>query len=488
MKLRRITAAFLSVLMLISGTALAADKTEENSGSEYSVGYQSFDQIAEYVAELYIDDSYTKEDIMAQGLSKLLENNDPLLIDLLKSTLESMDDYSEFYTAEEYKEFLNQLNNTFYGIGIIMHQTGSDYVEITGFTDGNDNAEKAGFKVGDKICKVDGTDVTGWKMQEVREKVIGAEGTEVDITVLRDDKEIELTATRVAVSETTVSGGVLEGDIGYIQITSFNNETAEDFEEVLDKMRENNVKKIILDLRNNGGGVVSAATKIAQMIVPKGKIIDVKYRQSKYDETYNSSLEKKEFDFIVLVNEHTASASEILASAIQDSKAGTLVGTKTFGKAVIQNTFPLKNGSVFKLTVGQYITRNGSEINHKGLTPDTYVENVTSKVDKSKYTPFDFSTRAAFGSESDNVKAAKERLLMLGYYSGTSENSVFDEELKHSVEAFQQANDIFSYGVLDIPTQERIDELFSDIDVTSDEQLKTAYKMFGGDENNLYIK
>ena len=201
-----------------------------------------------------------------------------------------------------------------------------------------------------------------------------------------------------------------------------------------------------------------------------------------------SNLAKKEFDFVVLVNEHTASASEILASAMQDSGAGVLVGTTTFGKAVIQNTFPLTNGSMFKLTVGQYITRNGNEINHKGITPDTYVENVTSKIDTSAYTPFDFATRSALGMNNDNVRAAKEKLRMLGYYDGDAENGIFDEELKESVRSFQQANDIFSYGVLDIPTQERIDELFSDIDVTSDEQLKTAYKMFGGDVNNLFTK
>lgn len=487
MELRKITAAVLSVVITASGTVFAAP-TAKTDETEYSGEYQAFEQIAEYVSERYIDDSYTKEEIMAQGLSDLLENNSPLLIELLKSTLESMDDYSEFYTAEEFKEFQNMINNTFYGIGITMRQTGDDYVEITGYAEGNSNAQKAGFKVGDKICKVNGIDVTGWKLNEVRELVIGEEGTTVNITVLRGDEEIELTATRVAVNETTVYSGVLEGDIGYIQITSFNGETAEDFEESLDMMREQNVKKIILDLRNNGGGVVSAATDIAKKIVPKGKIIDVKYRQSEYNETYMSNLAKKEFDIVVLVNEHTASASEILASAIQDSGAGVLVGTTTFGKAVIQNTFPLANGSVFKLTVGQYITRNGNEINHKGLTPDTYVENVTSKIDMSAYTPFDFATRSALGMNDDNVRAAKEKLRLLGYYDGNAENGTFDEELKESVRSFQQANDIFSYGVLDIPTQERIDELFADIDVTSDEQLKTAYKMFGGDVNNLFAK
>lgn len=480
MNLKRVTAAVLTAVMLLPGSVFAADKTTETQETDYSGQYRSFEQIAEYVSELYIDDSYTKEDVMASGISKLLENNDPLLVELLKATLESMDDYSEFYTADEYKEFVDKLNKTFYGIGISMHQSDDGYIEVTGFAENNDNAEKAGFKIGDKIYKVDGEDMTGQSMSYVRSKVIGEEGTTVNITVLRDDKEVELTATRVAVNAATVSSGILDGNIGYIQITSFGEDTADEFADALDYMRENDVTKIIMDLRNNTGGVVNAATEIAQMIVPKGKIIDVKYRNSKYNMTYTSDLAEKEFDFAVLVNEYTASASEILASAMQDSGCATLVGTTTFGKAVIQNTFPLNNGSVFKLTVGQYITRNGSEINHIGLTPDKYVENTTENIDTSNYTSFDYKTRASLGSSGDNVKAAKERLKIFGYYSGDTESGVFDKSLKEAVESFQQMNDLFSYGVIDIATQKKLDELFSQITVVQDNQFDTAYELMGG--------
>ena len=204
--------------------------------------------------------------------------------------------------------------------------------------------------------------------------------------------------------------------------------------------------------------------------------------------TYTSNLTKKEFDFIVLVNEHTASASEILASAIQDSGAGKLVGTTTFGKAVIQNTYQLENKAVLKLTAGQYITRNGKEINHVGLTPDEYVENETTSLDMSEYSEFDFRTRSALGSGGENVKAAKERLYILGYYNGDTENSVFDAELKEAVSDFQRAHDILSYGVLDIITQARIDGEVSKIETTTDNQLIKAYEMFGGKKENLFEK
>ncbi|MCD8180212.1 MAG: S41 family peptidase [Firmicutes bacterium] len=488
MKFKRITTAVLAAVIAASGTVFAAAETETENETEYSGEYIAFDQIAGYIAERYIDETYTKDYIMAQGLSKLLEDDNPLLIQLLKATLESLDDYSEFYTAEEYKAFQDNIENTYYGIGIVMAMSDDGYVEILSFAEEDSKAEKAGFKIGDKIYKVDGVDVTGWSMEQVRSVIIGEENTTVNITVLRDGEEIELMTTRVAtIQQATVSGGILNGNIGYIQIETFSSATSDEFAEMLDIMRDNNVENIIIDLRNNGGGVVSSAVGIAQQIVPEGKIIDVEYRQSEYNITYNSDLAEKEFDFIVLVNENTASSSEILASAVQDSGAGILVGTTTFGKAVIQNMYPLTNGSVFKITVAQYITRNGSEINHVGLTPDEEIENETSKIDTSNYTSFDYETKPSYGSSGDNVKSAKEKLSVLGFYDGDSSSGIFDEELKEAVKDFQREHSLFPYGILDIATQVKIDEVFSDIDVVTDNQLITAYEMFGGSKENLYV-
>lgn len=483
MNLKKIIAALLSVTMTIAGGAAYAEgKDNADETNSYSEEYKAFEQIAGYVADRYIDDSVTKDEIMVKGLSAVLEGDNTLLIDLLKATLESMDDYSEFYTAEEYKEFQNKLNPVFYGIGITMREAEDGFVEITGFAVGNNSAQQAGFEIGDKIYKVNGEDVKGIGTSAVRDKIAGEEMTSVDITVLREGKEIELTAIRVPVYERSVSGAVLEDNVGYIRIGSFANNTYAEFNESLDEMRKAEVKNIIIDLRNNTGGLVSSAVEIAQQIVPKGKIVDVKYRDSRYNITYNSNLTKQEFNFAVLVNQHTASAAEILASAIQDSGCGKLVGEQTYGKAVIQNTFPLTNGTVFKLTVGQYITRNGREINHKGLTPDEKVENTVSKIDMSKYTPFDFKTKSSLGSYGDNVKSAKEKLKVLGFYDAETESSVFDESIKESIKNFQLANDIFAYGVLDVPTQMRIDELFSDINQVEDNQLDAAYRLLTGKE------
>lgn len=466
----KLTAIILSMVMLVPCTCFAQDS--------YSGEYEAFSQVAKYISERYIDDTLTQEEIMNQGISKLLDGDDEMLVTLLKATLEGLDDYSEFYTAEEYKSFESDLNHSFYGIGISMKLSDDGYVEIVSFVDENSKAKKAGLCVGDKICKVDGEDVTGLGVSELREKIVGEENTSVKISVLRDGEELEFITTRVAVHDSTVLTAELENNIGYIQIISFSSETADEFSEALDFMREKDVENIILDLRNNGGGLVSASVDIAKMIVQKGKIIDVKFRDSKYNVTYESKLNKKEFDFAVLVNEYTASASEILASALQDSGSGILIGTTTFGKAVIQNTYPLSNGSVFKLTTGRYITRNGKEINRIGLTPDIEVENTTEKIDMSEYISFDYVTKSALGNKGDNVIAAKERLSLLNYYNGDVENNVFDEELKDAVADFQSMNNLLSYGVLDVATQKKLDKVVSKLEINKDNQFEKAYQMF----------
>ncbi len=476
MRIRKITAAAISAVMLFTYSAAYA---ANSSALRYSGEYNAFEQVAEYIAERYIDASLSKEEIMAKGISKLLENNDEKLVEFMKAMLESLDDYSEFYTAEEFEAFESSITPTFFGIGISMKQTSDGYVEVTGFADGSDNAKDAGFMIGDRIIKVNGEDVVGKSLNEVRSKVVGEKDTSVDITVLRDDEEIEISVKRVEIRQESVYWAVLENGVGYIQIASFGVGTSEDFTKSLDAMREHDVKKIILDLRNNGGGIVSESVEIAQQIVPRGKIVDVKFRESKYNVTYNSTLDKKEFDFAVLVNENTASAAEILASAIQDSKCGTLIGTTTYGKAVIQNTYPLTNGMAFKLTTGEYITRSGKKINHIGIYPDEYIENETSKADMSKYTPFNINERASLGSSGDNVKAAKERLSLLKLYNGDVQNDVFDAELKTAISNFQKLSGILSYGVLDIPTQRMLDEAASQVDVVKDYQLDKALNTLG---------
>lgn len=477
MKFKRTAAALLTGTVFFSGAGVNAAQLSEE--------YEAYDRIAGYISELYIDDTLTSEEIIKNGLSKFLEDNPDMLIPLLKNTFEQLDDYSDFYTYDEYENYENSINQTFYGIGVIIQKNG-DYVEITGFSEDNGNAVYAGCQAGDKIFAVDGVECKGKSIDEVRNMIVGDLGTTVDLTVLRGNEKVDLTARRVAVHQDTVSGGVFEGNIGYIKINTFGNTTSEEFAKKLSEYRNKGVTKIIMDLRNNPGGLVTAAVDIAKQIVPRGKIIDLVCRNEEENVTYRSELREKEFDFLVLVNGNTASSAEILASAMQDSGAAKLVGTTTYGKAVVQQIYPLTNGMKFKLTMGQYKTRNGREINHIGLKPDELIDNTTKKIDSMQYNQFDFKTRFALGDNNIKVVAAKERLSMLGYFSNKTDDPVFDEDLRSAVSEFQTDNGLCASGVLDIPTQVKLENLFEKLETTVDLQLQYAYKMFGGNPDDLY--
>ena len=477
------------IIMLLTAFAVTAQpvvfaQTAEKE-IDTSIEYQGYEMISDYIANQYIDDTYTAEDIMKLGVSAYLEKyGDDALVEFLKGALHALDDYSDFFTREEYIEYMNEINSTFYGLGVSLQQNG-EYVEIVEFVEEGGLAQQSGFQVGDKIVAVGGVDVVGCSVTEVRNLVVGELGTAVDITVLRGDERINLVGIRTAVNTSTVSGTVLKDGIGYVKILSFSKNTAEEFTDIVNKMKSENVKKLILDLRNNGGGQVIAAVDVARQIVPKGKIIDVEYRDKNLNHTYNSDLREPPFEIVTLVNEHTASSAEILASAIQDSGVGILMGENTYGKAVIQSPFYVNNGMVIKLTIGSYITRNGNEINKVGLIPDILVENEKKKVDTSAYTRFDFITPVSLGASGDNVMAAKERLSDMNYYSGNMHNDVYNVDLKESVTLFQRKHGLTDSGVLDIPTQIKLKEVFEQLDMELDTQLDEAYKYLGGKIEDL---
>lgn len=488
MNFRKITAAFLAALMICPAFTVFADEGIEPTKStiELSNEYGAFDQIAEYVSERYLNSDLSKEEIMLMGISNYLKDNEEATLNLLKSMLTSLDPYSDFFTAEEYIKYLNQINQTFYGIGIYFQER-NGYAEITGFVEENSTAEKSGFMVGDKIIEVDGTSVEGKSLDYISNLIVGELDTTVKICVLRGDERVELTGTRVEVNRSTVSGGVMKGNIGYIAIKSFGENTLEEFSSIAEILKENNVKNVIMDLRDNPGGRVDTATEIAKMIVPKGDIVKVSYRNSDNIESYTSELNQAPFNMLVLVNENTASSSEILASAIQDSGTGKLLGTQTYGKAVIQQLYNVGNGSfVLKLTTGQYITRNGREINGTGLEPDFLVTNYRKNIDTTQYTPLDFQNRFSMGQNGSAIKGAKERLKMLGYYNGDAANTVFDNILHTAVRAFQADMGLSPSGVLDIATQVKLKEQFEKLETVIDRQLQTAYEKFGGNIEDLY--
>lgn len=471
MKMRKkLCALILSASMLIPSLSQAA-----------SVEYNTFDKLMNYAAQLYIDQDISVEELKEKAVSKLLEEHPELLDQLLKAGFSSLDQYSEFFTGEEFLDYVNDLNHTFYGIGVTIQKNG-EYVEVVNCLDGG-SAKEAGLAIGDKIYAVDGESAVGKTLSDVQKMITGELNTTVNVTVLRGDAEKSFTLTRKPVSADTVAHTVLEGNIGYITITNFAEKTDTEFANVLKDLDEQGVTEIILDLRDNPGGYLISAVNIAKMIVPEGVIVQTMFRQEEKNETFYSELKNPKYRFAVLVNQNTASAAEVLAGAMQDSKIGYLIGDTTYGKAVIQEMFQLSNGG-FKITTGHYLTRDGHEINKIGIDPDEQVMNTTQKVNMSRFTPFDYKIKWKAGEESDSVLAAKERLRLMGYYQG-SIDTYFDTELESAVNQFQADTELYPYGVLDISTQVRIENEFYKREELVDNQLYTAYEYFGGDRQVL---
>lgn len=293
------------------------------------------------------------------------------------------DPYTVYYTAEEYQAMTEETTGVYKGIGAYIgldNTTGAPV--FTGIMPGTP-AEKAGLKTGDIICEVDGTDTLSMSTSEVANLVKGEEGTQVQIKVSRDGKYVTVTATRSTINVPTVSSEMLDDGIGYLKISEFSDVTPEQYDENFAELKKAGMTSMIIDLRGNPGGTVTAVTQIASQILPEGLVF---YTEDKNGERQEYTCPGAKFDLplVVLVDEYSASASEILAGAIQDAGIGKLVGTKTFGKGIVQNLFPLGDGSAVKITVADYYTRGGRNIHKLGIEPDVTVELDADKYEKEE--------------------------------------------------------------------------------------------------------
>lgn len=331
------------------------------------------------VLEQYIDTYYLDADSLTAD-----QKRDGLYKGLFSSL---GDPYSEYYTAEEMGQMEEDMEGVYYGIGAYI---GTDEVTgapmITGVIKGSP-AEAAQLQDGDILYQVDGEDVTQLSLDDVVRKIRGPEGTQVHLTLYRDGEQVEIDLTRAKVNSPTVESRILgreEGDtalpasaagltLGYLQIAEFDGVTTGQFKEEMESLKAEGIQGLVLDLRNNPGGSVSTVTEVAQELLPEGLVFYMEDRQGKRTE-YKCTGADFDLPLVVLVNGNSASASEILAGGIQDSGVGTLVGTQTFGKGIVQNLVPLSDGTGFKLTTAGYFTRGGHDIHKVGITPDEVVE------------------------------------------------------------------------------------------------------------------
>ncbi|TJY44245.1 S41 family peptidase [Cohnella pontilimi] len=291
---------------------------------------------------------------------------------VIDAMVESLHDpYTEYFNEEEWKRFSDSLEQTFVGIGIVMaEEAGGIYIEdvILGSP-----AEKAGLLPGDQIVSAEGKSVKGLALPEVQQKLRGEEGTLLKIGISRNGKTLTFTITRKSIQLPVATGQMMGDGIGYLSLSGFTSDAGELFRNQLVRLEQAGMKSLIIDLRNNGGGYVNAAQQIAALFLKDGVLAHMKDRDGK-DIPLPVQGEGRKYPVTILVNGGTASASELLAGALQDYGVAKLTGTQTFGKGVVQSIIPLESGGVLKVTVQEYFTPKGRTVNKKGLTPNHVVE------------------------------------------------------------------------------------------------------------------
>lgn len=325
-----------------------------------------------YLISEYFLDEYSEEELEAG---------------LLEGYVSGLDDpYSVYYDEENTKALLESVQGEYSGIGAVLSQDIETGI-ITMIRIYEDSpAMKAGLKDGDVLYKVGDIEVTGEDLSEMVTHIKGEKGTEVELTVYRDgvSEPITVTAVRDQIEIETVEYEMLGDKIGYIAISEFEEKTCGQYEEAIAELTAQGMKGLIVDLRNNPGGSLTAVCDMADVMLPEGLIVYTEDKNGKKTEYKSTAEEVFDKPLVVLVNGNSASASEIYASAIQDHGIGTIVGTQTYGKGVVQSVFDLKDGTCLKLTVSEYFTPNGRTIHGEGVTPDVVVEYVADEENVEK--------------------------------------------------------------------------------------------------------
>jgi carboxyl-terminal processing protease len=441
-------------------------------------------------------------------------SDEQLIEGALKGMFDTMDAYTTYFTMEEAQDFLMGVSGEYEGIGISMTKNGDYIMVVRAFP--ASPAERAGLRSGDKIVTVDGRNIIGISSDEAQSLIIGEAGTKVKLGILRNGHDgiilVEIEREKIRLNPVFHE---IRGEIGYIRIESFNSNTGQYIAQALGEMDANNITKIVLDLRDNPGGEVSQAVAVAENFVPEGLITKLDFKSENLtDQEYYSSLENPEYEVAVLVNGLTASASEILAGAIQDAGAGTLIGTKTFGKAKVQSLIPLLKPEAYaayeeqlgvkilnaydllsykiipkksevigytKITTGTYTTPRGRMIDGVGLTPDIEVEDVQPEngINVRAIQKLTVTSKPGLDSEGVDVNNAEKILMLLGYDVDTPD-MLLDKKTYDAVWKFRTDNGLYPGGVLDFTTQKLLNQKLEEKIMELDKQYKAAVEVLEG--------
>lgn len=336
-------------IMFPKGSALSDTKT-----------VQKLNYLESLIDEEYLDEK--DEDSLREGLYAGLMSglNDP---------------YSTYYTAEQYKELNTSNEGSYVGIGAVLQKDKDGGAKIVQLYEGG-SGEQAGLKKGDVLKAIDGEDVTEKETADIAEMIKESDKDSVTLTVQRAEQK-ETLDIKVEIRDVeiqTVSHEMLDDETGYIRISEFSEVTSNQYKKAFEDLQDKGIKKLVVDLRNNPGGLLNAVCDVLRQILPEGLIVYTEDKNGKKEEEKCDGKNELNMPLAVLVNGSSASASEIFAGAVKDYGIGTIVGTTTYGKGVVQTIQPLGDGSAVKITIAKYFTPKGNDINKKGITPDVEAE------------------------------------------------------------------------------------------------------------------
>lgn len=439
-------------------------------------------------------------------------SEEELIEGALRGIFDKMDEYTVFYNVDEADSFFSAMEGNYQGIGVEIMETSEGALVTRVFT--NSPAEGAGILPDDIIVKVDGQDVKGLSAQDIANLIRGREGTFVEIGIIRglSSEVVYFSVERSVVNLSPVTWKFYD-DVMYIKLESFSSNSYSFFEKALKEADNKGIAKLVLDLRNNLGGEVKQAVDIARLLVRKGIITTLDFKSEDImDAVYKSYLEKPKYVTAVLVNGNTASASEILASAIQDSGDGFLVGTKTFGKGVFQNIYPILSPSAYeryknlygesivdgyewmnkhkvqvfqsdiigwtKITTGHYLTRNGKMIDGVGLKPDFQVEDykLIEGIDVNNIKELKSSATVGINGVGNDVFSA-EKILKIKGYDVDSPDNILDAKTSDALKKYQAEKGINVTGLLDNATRNQLNGDLNNLRVTIDRPFAKAIEL-----------
>ncbi len=311
------------------------------------------------------------DDIEAQAYGGAPSRED-LLAGAARGMVDTLNDpYAKYYTAEEYEAYLSSINGEYFGVGLLVGQPDETGAQVLEVYEGNP-ADKAGVQAGDIITAVDGVATSNLSLEEIRSMLDAQTGKPIELTLLRGSESLAISVTGDTVNIKRVKGSLFNERTGYIKIDMFTGDCASEFDEALKTLKSRNMRSLVIDLRNNPGGSLDDVVKICDLLLSKGQtIVSVGEAGGADNEVYTATGHGVGVPLAILVNEHSASASEILAGAIKDNEAGVIVGTQTYGKGVVQTTMRVeKSGGWLKLTTAAYFTPSGENIHGVGIAPD----------------------------------------------------------------------------------------------------------------------